>query len=75
MTMVTRFGENMENERQPDVLVTVLGGVAVVNVVTPNVLVEIRDYDVDGTEDGLFVDESGDACVRSFVDYYVPGEK
>ena len=35
----------------PDVLVTVEGGVADVQVNKPNIIVEVRDYDVDGVED------------------------
>jgi len=52
----------------PNVTVTVEGGVAQVDVFTPGVIVEVRDYDVDGVdEDLLWTDESGDRCVRYFA--------
>ena len=55
----------------PDVNVTVEGGVADVQVNKPGVTVEVRDYDVDGVEDGLlWTDENGDRCMR----YFVPGD-
>ena len=55
----------------PDVHVTVQGGVADVQVNKPGVTVEVRDYDVDGVDDGLlWTDENGDRCVR----YFVPGD-
>ena len=48
-----------------DVLVTVQGGVADVKVRTPGVVIEVRDYDVDGVEDDLlWTDEDGGRCVR-----------
>lgn len=53
-----------------DVLVTVEGGVADVDVRTSNVTVEIRDYDVDGVEEDhelLWTDENGDCCIRRFA--------
>jgi len=51
-----------------DVLVTVQGGVADVKVRTPGVVIEVRDYDVDGVEDDLlWTDEDGDRCVRYFA--------
>ena len=54
----------------PDVHVTVQGGVADVQVNKPNVTVEVRDYDVEGIDDGhelLWTDENGDRCVRYLV--------
>ncbi len=52
---------------QPDVLVVVQGGVADVEVRTPNIVVEVRDYDVDGVDDELLgTDENWDQCVRYF---------
>jgi hypothetical protein len=46
------------------------GGVADVTVRTPGIVIEVRDYDVDGVEDDLlWTDENGDRCVR----YVVPG--
>ena len=55
----------------PDVRVAVEGGVADVQVNKPGVTVEVRDYDVDGVDDGLlWTDENGDRCVR----YFVPGD-
>jgi hypothetical protein len=53
---------------KPNVTVTVEGGVAQVDVFTPGVVVEVRDYDVDGVdEDLLWTDENGDRCVRYFA--------
>ena len=53
---------------KPNVTVTVEGGVAQVDVFTPDVVVEVRDYDVDGVdEDLLWTDENGDRCVRYFA--------
>lgn len=54
----------------PDVQVTVEGGVADVQVNRPGVTLEVRDYDVDGVDDGhdlLWTDENGDRCTRYFV--------
>jgi hypothetical protein len=51
---------------EADVLVTVEGGVADVDVRKPNVMFEIRDYNVDGLEDDherLWTDERGDRYV------------
>ncbi len=54
--------------RKPDVNVTVQGGVANVDVHTPGVLVEVRDFDVDGVDEtDLWTNEQGDKCVRYFV--------
>ena len=53
---------------KPNVTVTVEGGVAQVDVFTPGLVVEVRDYDVDGVdEDLLWTDENGDRCVRYFA--------
>jgi hypothetical protein len=53
---------------KPHVTVTVEGGVAQVDVFTPGLVVEVRDYDVDGVdEDLLSTDEHGDRCVRYFA--------
>ena len=52
-----------------DVMVTVEGGVAQVDVFTPGLVVEVRDYDVDhADEDGecIWTDEHGDRCWRYF---------
>ena len=55
---------------RPNVTVTVEGGVAQVDVCTPGVVVEVRDYDVDGVdEDLLWTDENGDRCVRYFFSH------
>ena len=57
---------------QPDVRVTVVGGVAQIEVFTPDVEVEVRDYDVDCVDDDhdlLWTDENGDRCVRYFETY------
>ena len=53
-----------------DVMVTVEGGVAQVNVFKPGILVELRDYDVEGMspdEEFIWTDENGDRCWRYFV--------
>jgi len=53
---------------KPNVTVTVESGVAQVDVFMPGVVVEVRDYDVDGVdEDLLWTDENGDQCVRYFA--------
>ena len=60
----------------PDVQVTVVGGVADVQVNKPNVIVEVRDYDVDGVDENhelLWTDEDGERCVR-YVATYDPDE-
>ena len=55
---------------EADVLVTVLGGVADVKVRTPGLVIEVRDYDVDGVEDDLlWTDEDGGRCVRYFTEH------
>jgi hypothetical protein len=52
----------------PDAVVTIEGGVAEVSVRTPGLVIEVRDYDVDGVdEDLLWTDEHGDECVRYFA--------
>ena len=51
-----------------------VGGVADVQVNSPNITVEVRDYDVDGVEDDhelLWTDENGDRCVRYLVTHDV----
>ena len=53
-----------------DVLVTVEGGVAQVNVFKPETVVEVRDYDIEGADESdefIWVDEHGDRCRRYFV--------
>jgi len=51
----------------PDALVTVRGGVADVTVHTPGIVVEVRDYDIDGADDSSsWTDEDGEDCVRHF---------
>ena len=64
----------------PDVHVTVEGGVADVQVNKPNVIVEVRDYDVDGVADDhelLWTDENGDRCMRYIVthDVEIPADQ
>ncbi len=57
--------------RKPDVMVTVEGGVAQVNVFKPGIVVELRDFDVEGVSDEeefIWTDENGDRCWRYFVD-------
>lgn len=56
--------------RNCDVMVTVEGGVAQVNVLTSGVLVEVRDFDVEGADEDaafLWINEAGDRCWRFFV--------
>ena len=57
--------------RACDVIVTVLGGVAHVEVLKPGVVVEVRDHDVEGFDEDheLWTDEHGDRCVRYFVEF------
>ena len=58
--------------RKPDVLVTVEGGVAHVDVLTPGLVVELRDFDIEGADedDGfLWTNEQGDHCWRYFVEF------
>ncbi len=57
---------------QANAIVTVEGGVAHVTIHTPGVLVEVRDYDVDGTEDDSWTDENGDRCIRYFAEHDPP---
>ena len=55
---------------KPNVTVTVAGGVAQVDVCTPGVVVEIRDYDVNGVDEKpRSTDENKDRCVRYFVSH------
>ena len=54
-----------------DVMVTVEGGVAQVDVHRPNIVVEVRDYDVEGTDEDdefMWTNEQGDRCWRYFVE-------
>ena len=37
--------------RKPDVMVTVEGGVAQVDVFKPGIVAEVRDFDVDGADE------------------------
>ena len=56
--------------RKPDVLVTVEGGVAQVDLLTPGLIVEVRDFDVEGADEGenlLGTNEEGQRCWRYFV--------
>lgn len=57
--------------RKPDVMVTVEGGVAQVDVYKPGILVEVRDFDVEDVDEGdefIWTNEEGDKCRRYFVD-------
>jgi len=45
--------------------IDVVGGVAHIVMGHPNVDIEIRDYDVQGDEDNLEIDESGDEYVSA----------
>ncbi len=52
----------------PDVQVIVEGGVATITVNRSDITVEVRDYDVEGSDDDLlWTNEFGDRCVRYFV--------
>ena len=56
--------------RKSDAMVTIEGGVAQVDVFTPGVLVEVRDFDVEGAEEDaafLWINEAGNRCWRFFV--------
>lgn len=58
--------------RKPDVLVTVEGGVAHVDVLTPGLVVELRDFDIEGADEHgefLWTNEQGDRCWRYFVEF------
>lgn len=53
---------------RPDAIVTIEGGVAHVTIHTPGLVIEVRDYDVDGVEgELLWTDEHGDRCMRYFA--------
>jgi hypothetical protein len=57
--------------RKPDVMVTVEGGVAQVDVNKPGIVVEVRDFDVEGADEDderLWTNEEGDRCWRYFVE-------
>ena len=57
--------------RKPDVMVTVEGGVAQVDVFKPGIVVEVRDFDVDGADEDdefIWTNEEGDRCWRYFVE-------
>ncbi len=57
----------------PNAIVTIEGGVADVTIHTPGTVIEVRDYDVDGTEEELlWTDENGDRCVRYFAEHDPP---
>jgi hypothetical protein len=57
----------------PNAIVTIEGGVADVTIHTPGLVIEVRDYDVDGVEDELlWTDENGDRCVRYFAEHGPP---
>ena len=47
------------------VIISIRGGVAEVLEKSDNVTVEIRDYDVDGSNEMLVEDEHGDAYICS----------
>ena len=56
---------------EPDVMVTVEGGVAQVDVHQPNIVVEVRDFDVEGADEDdefMWTNEQGDRCWRYFVE-------
>lgn len=57
--------------KKPDVIVKVEGGVAEVTVYKPKIVVEVRDFDVEGADEGdefMWRDENGDLCWRYFVE-------
>lgn len=54
----------------PNVLVSIDGGVASVNVNRNNLVAEVRDYDVGRTAENhphLWTDENGRCCARQYV--------
>ncbi len=56
--------------RNPDVIVTVERGVAAVDIRRSYLIAEVRDYDVDETDEDhpqLWRDSGGRSCARSFV--------
>lgn len=56
-----------ERRTMPKVLITVRGGLAEVAELDPGVEVEIRDYDVEGTDEHLLeYDSDGAPCIRYF---------
>ena len=57
--------------RKPDVMVTVEGGVAQVDVFKPGIVVEVRDFDVVGADEDdefIWTNEEGDRCWRYFIE-------
>jgi hypothetical protein len=57
--------------RKPDVMVTIEGGVAQLDVFKPGIVVEVRDFDVEGadeSEENLWTNEEGNRCWRYFVE-------
>ena len=57
--------------RKPDVMVTVEGGVAQVDVFKPGIVVEVRDFDVDGANEDdefIWINEEGDRCWRYVIE-------
>lgn len=63
---------------EPNVRVSVEGGVVQVDVLASGILVEVRDYDVEGVDPEtveLRSDERGDKCVRYFVSRDEGGSK
>ena len=57
--------------RKPDVMVTVEGGVAQVDVFKPGIVVEVRDFDVDGADEDdefIWTNEEGDRCWRYVIE-------
>ena len=57
--------------KNADVMVTVEGGVAQVDVHRPNIVVEVRDFDVEGADEDdefMWTNEQGDRCWRYFVE-------
>lgn len=58
-------------KEKPDVMVKVEGGVADVTVNKPDIVAEVRDFDVDGADENdefMWRDEQGDLCWRYFVE-------
>ncbi len=59
------------SEPIPDVIVKVEGGVAEVTVFRKDIVVEVRDFDVDGAnekDEFMWRNEEGDLCWRYFVE-------
>lgn len=48
--------------RDPNVIVEVRGGVAEIQLMTPDTVVEVRDFDVEGVDESNLTDINGELC-------------